>query len=268
MSTPKHPAQVVDASAWAKVDFISDLHLQAEDPVTAQAFFDYLSLTQAQAIFILGDLFEVWIGDDVLKLESAQFEHQCIEHLAQKAQHCFIFFLPGNRDFLVSDAFFEASGVQALKDPCVLKTLNQRFLLTHGDELCLADHEYQNFRSLVRSPQWIGDFLSQPLEQRAQSARAMRAKSQEVQAQIKLKDEAFPDLDRERCLEWLAKQNCHCLIHGHTHQPREHQLDNSHQRVVLSDWDAQASPARTQVLRLEGEILQRLSLSNLQDMNA
>ncbi len=262
-----HPltAQVIDARAWATVDFISDLHLQADDPLTAQAFFDYLRLTHAQAIFILGDLFEVWIGDDVLELDGAEFERQCVLHLAQKAQTCALYFLPGNRDFLISKDFLKSSKVQALADPCVLETQKHRFLLSHGDELCLSDREYQSFRSLVRSPQWISNFLAQPIEQRAQSAREMRAKSQEVQAQIKISANAFPDLDTEACLQWLSKHNCHCLIHGHTHQPNDLSLDSSHQRVVLSDWDAQSSPARTQVLRLEGEELKRVSISTWQD---
>ena len=264
MSAQLHATQWIDARPWAMVDFVSDLHLQAEDPTTAQAFFDYLRLTQAQAIFILGDLFEVWVGDDVLKLESAQFERLCVEHLAQKAKHCPIYFLPGNRDFLIGQGFFEASGVQSLADPCVLQTQDNRFLLTHGDELCVSDHEYQQFRALVRSPEWVSNFLSQPIEQRAQSARAMRTKSQEVQAQIKLKKEAFPDLDAESSLQWLSSHDCQCLIHGHTHHPGDHHLDSTHKRVVLSDWDANASPARIQVLRLSGGELQRLPLSTWQ----
>jgi UDP-2,3-diacylglucosamine hydrolase len=252
-------AQFIDASHWGTVDFISDLHLSAQDPKTAHAFFDYLKVTQAQAIFILGDLFEVWIGDDVLEREGADFERQCSLHLAQKAKSCSIYFLPGNRDFLLSDVFFSVSQVQKLHDPCVLQTQNQRFLLTHGDELCLSDHQYQSFRSLVRSPQWISNFLAQPIEQREKSARAMREQSIERQSQFKLNNEPFADLDQAACLQWLIVHNCHCLIHGHTHKPGEHPLENDHLRVVLSDWDAQATPARTQVLRLQGHQLQRMT---------
>lgn len=264
MSAHTQLAKVIDARAWTRVDFISDLHLQASDTKTAQAFFDYLHLTQAQGIFILGDLFEVWIGDDVLEHKSADFERECVHKLAQKAQNCSLYLLPGNRDFLLSERFFKDSGVQALSDPCVLETQNKRYLLSHGDELCLADQPYQSFRTLVRSAKWITTFLSQTIETRAQSAREMRKKSQDIQAQKKLNQEPFPDLDWPASLQWLKQHDCQCLIHGHTHKPSTDFLDSNHLRVVLSDWDAQAQPVRAQVLRLEGEALKRIELSDWQ----
>ena len=242
-------AELIAPPHWQAIDFISDLHLQASEPETYRTWADYLRTTQADALFILGDLFEVWVGDDVANptlSTSDSFERQCAAHLHQAAQRLDIFFMHGNRDFLVGQEFLNQCGMSLLSDPTVLCFDQQRWLLSHGDALCLADTDYQQFRKMVRSQAWQTEFLGKPLEERQTIARGLRAQS-EARKKLGLK---FVDVDAEMATQWLRDARSNTLIHGHTHQPADHDMGQGLQRIVLSDWDGAAIPPRAQVLQL------------------
>lgn len=232
-------------SHWQRIDVISDLHLQASEPQTFVAWRQYLGQTSADAVFILGDLFEVWVGDDVLT-QSTSFEAECARVLQQTAQRLPVYLMHGNRDFLMGDALMQACGATLLPDPTVLQMGTSRWLLSHGDALCLDDTEYQQFRAQVRSAEWQHSFLSQPLTARQEIARKLRSQS-EAKKQTGIE---YADVDTGAALQWLAAANATHLLHGHTHKPGFHQLDATHDRTVLSDWDLGAVPPRAEVLRL------------------
>ena len=234
-----------------QIDFLSDLHLAPQTPATLAALQHHLLNTPAQAVFLLGDIFEVWIGDDT---RFEPFEAQCAALLAAASQRLELFFMAGNRDFLVGESMLKVCGIQALSDPTVLTAFGQRWLLSHGDALCLADLPYQAFRSQVRSPAWQDQFLAQPLEVRRALARQMREASQASQAQ----SNDWIDLDTAACLRLLEQTGCRALIHGHTHRPAVHALAPDLQRYVLSDWDFDGSSPRGDVLRLSSDGLLRL----------
>jgi len=254
--SPELALKEVQNPSWTCIDFISDLHLSVHSPQTFLALQTYLAQTPAQALFILGDLLEVWIGDDCLTQDSFGFERSCVALLKQACSRIPIFFMPGNRDFLTGSDFLAQTGMQPIHDPCVLSVQDQRILLSHGDALCLSDADYQKFRQEVRSEAWQTQFLSQPLPQRVDAALKMRAMSQEKQAALNPLEHA--ELDTQACLTWLQTHHCNLMIHGHTHRPMRHELDNTHAREVLSDWDGHATPPRAQVLRLEHARLVRL----------
>ena len=234
----------VDASAWQHLTFVSDLHLQASQPATFQVWRQAMQSLQTDALFILGDLFEVWVGDVILDAPEGDFERQCCAVLRQMADRCPVYWMVGNRDFLWGNKAALQSGMTTLQDPCVLETLQERWLLSHGDALCIADTAYQAFRQQVRSSQWQSDFLSRPLAQRLQIARELRAQSEA----LKKTQTAWVDVDDKAALASLQQYGASMLIHGHTHQPAIHTLSADHQRCVLSDWDASATPARAQWL--------------------
>ncbi|MEN9688491.1 MAG: UDP-2,3-diacylglucosamine hydrolase [Pseudomonadota bacterium] len=238
---------LIDARHWSRIEFISDIHLQSSEPANFAAWSRYMSHVRADALFILGDLFEVWVGDDVLDHPQGVFEQECLAVIQQTSLRMPVYWLVGNRDFLLSDRALEASGMQALNDPCVLETTDARCLLSHGDALCVADTDYQAFRQTVRSADWQKAFLSQPLNQRMQTARALR---QQSEARKALQTE-WVDVDDATAMEWLRQQHCSVLIHGHTHQAACHPLAEGHVRWVLSDWDAAAAMPRLQALRWE-----------------
>jgi UDP-2,3-diacylglucosamine hydrolase len=252
---------------WQAVEFISDLHLQFQEPATFEAWRAFLSRPaglRADALFILGDLFELWIGDDMLRAPGGTAESgfalRCANLLHQYSQHTPVYFMCGNRDFLLGADALKACGMSGLHDPTVLDLLGQRWLLSHGDALCLDDVDYMRFRAQVRNPDWQTEFLRQPLEQRQSSARAMRERS-EANKQARGHDPAaWADVDAGAARRWLAAANASTLIHGHTHRPAEHDLGQGHRRAVLSDWDASATPPRAEWLRLDASGLHRLSL--------
>lgn len=230
---------------WHRIDIISDLHLQASEPRTFEAWHQYLGRTTADAVFILGDLFEVWIGDDVLA-QTSSFEAECSRVLRQTAQRLPVYLMHGNRDFLMGDALMQSCGTTLLSDPTVLQMGSTRWLLSHGDALCLGDTDYQVFRAQVRSPQWQHNFLSQPLATRQEIARNLRSQS-EARKQAGTE---YADVDIQAALQWLTTSHSPHLLHGHTHKPGSHALDATHDRTVLSDWDLGATPPRAEVLRL------------------
>lgn len=261
-------AELIAPASWQAVDFISDLHLQSGEPQTAEAFWRYLSAPPhgaADALFILGDLFEVWVGDDVLDADvpgsdEHQFQQRCAATLHAHSRHTRVFFLHGNRDFLLGQRALEACGMQGLDDPTVLVFQGQRWLLSHGDALCLDDTDYMRFRAQVRQAAWQQAFLAQPLAQRAAIARELRAQSEARKKLTGNDPSLWADVDAEAARDWLLHARAQTLIHGHTHRPAEHDLGERRQRVVLSDWDARAHPSRAEVLRLGARGLHRLPL--------
>ena len=263
--TPSLPTvQVLEAPPqWGVAEFISDLHLQREEPETVAAFAHYLKNSTADAIFMLGDLFEVWVGDDSMD-EAGSFEAECTALIAEAARQRPMFFMHGNRDFLVGRHFAERTGVQLLEDPCVLVFAGERWLLSHGDALCLDDVDYQKFRAMARNPQWQAQLLALPLAQRRAQGKSARAQSE---ARKQSPEAFYGDVDTAAALQWLAEANSQVLIHGHTHRPAEHVLHDASgapvaKRIVLSDWDLAAQSPRADVLRLSlSRGLERVNLA-------
>lgn len=248
---------------WQAVDVISDLHLQPGEPDTVRAWRHYLEQAPSQradALFILGDLFEVWIGDDALD-EPQSFASECAAALKAHSGHTPTYFLCGNRDFLLGETALAACGMQRLSDPTVLEFQRQRWLLSHGDELCLDDSEYLRFRAQVRSQGWQTTFLSRPLAERQNIAREMRQHSEARKRSLAHDPELWADVDAAAARSWLVSARAETLIHGHTHRPGTHELGNGQKRVVLSDWDASAQPPRLQILRLSASGIERLPLA-------
>ena len=233
-------------ASWQSVDLISDLHLQVCEQATFEAWRQYMATTPAQAVLILGVLFEVWVGDDAVAHDP--FLKKCAEVLRQASQSCHVAFMPGNRDFLVGTDFLTDCGVQALNDPTLLNWGQQRILLSHGDALCLDDTNYQLFRQQVRSAPWRGEFLAKPLSERLALARAMREQSESQ----KRTGMTYADADTALSLQWLHAAEANWLVHGHTHRPAEHTLGLA-TRQVLSDWSLDHPPARAQVLRMHAD---------------
>ena len=238
---PPLPASL-DVRRLAKLAFLSDVHLDAADSSTFQAWADYLLHLQADALFILGDLFEVWVGDDILSDPQAGFERDCLSRIHAVSQRMPVYWMAGNRDFLLGSAACEAGGMQALNDPCVLHTSESTCLLSHGDALCLEDTDYQLFRAKVRSSEWQQSFLAKPLQERIQEARAIRAQSEARKAT----QTVWVDVDATAAVGWLTDHKASLLLHGHTHRAAVHQLGNGLERQVLSDWHADADPPRLQ----------------------
>lgn len=256
-------AELPAPPVWRTVDFISDLHLQASEPATFAAWQHYLETTPADAVFILGDLFEVWVGDDAVEGDlldpAAGFDARCVQAMGNAAGRLALFFMHGNRDFLVGQALMDLCNATLLADPTVLvfpAGTGRRWLLSHGDALCLDDVDYMNFRSQVRSPEWQRTFLARPLAERQAIARGLREQSEAR----KQSGAQYADVDTQAARQWLQAANSRTLIHGHTHKPAVHDLGGGLSRVVLSDWDLGAPVPRAEVLRLTAGGLQRITL--------
>lgn len=243
---------------WKSVDFISDLHLSSETPLTCSALAAYLRQTSADAVLVLGDLFEIWVGDDC---RHDGFESQMVEVLAEASARCTLGFMVGNRDFLVGADMLKACGILALADPTVMLAFGECLMLTHGDALCLADVPYQRFRAMVRNPAWRSDFLARPLQERCKMARDVR----EISERRRLEHAASPygDIDHATAVRWMHEAGASVMIHGHTHLPGTDELAPGFTRHVLSDWDLDRAdtPARAEVLRWDASGLRRLSLA-------
>jgi UDP-2,3-diacylglucosamine hydrolase len=246
---------------WQCIDFIADLHLQAGDSATFSAWQDFMQRTRADAVFILGDLFEIWVGDDVLNDDNLAgpvieadpgpgFARRCAQVLEAASRRLRLYFMHGNRDFLLGPVYAGACGMTLLDDPSVIDFGGRRWLLSHGDALCLQDTDYMRFRAKVRSAQWRQAFLAKPLAERQLIGRELRAQSEAHKRNCLASGEVLFDLDMEETRNWLRTAQASTLIHGHTHKPAEHDLGNGRRRIVLSDWDASAIPARGSVLRL------------------
>lgn len=240
--------------AWRTVDFLSDLHLQADHPRTLEAFAAHLRHTPADAVFILGDLFEAWVGDDA---RHAGFEAEVTELLQEAASHRSLAFMAGNRDFLVGTEMLRDCGIVALADPTVLVACGERLLLTHGDALCLDDVAYQRFRAEVRTEHWCRAFLARPLAERRALAAKMRDAS--MQHQRGQAPENWADVDLATAARWMHEAGTPVLVHGHTHRPGHEEIAPGLMRNVLSDWELDHEPGRADVLRLTRFGLERVA---------
>ena len=239
---------------WQAIDFISDLHLAPDTPHGFDTWAAYMRSTRADAVFILGDLFEVWVGDDS---RHERFEAQCAEVLRQAAATRNVAFMAGNRDFLVGTEMLEACHVTALADPTLVTAFGERVLITHGDALCLADTDYQKFRAMVRNPAWQASVLARPLAERRALAREVRHESEKRHGAMLPE---WLDLDRAASVEWMRAADAPVLVHGHTHRPADQLLQPGRTRHVLSDWDLDhAATPRADVLRWARDGLRRIA---------
>jgi UDP-2,3-diacylglucosamine hydrolase len=223
---------------------ISDLHLTPSMPLTAQRFFDFCEkdASKVEAVLILGDLFEYWVGDDATL--HSPFQQEVKNALATLSTKVKTYYLHGNRDFLVGKHFLSKTGMTLLPDPSKINIAGSEYVLCHGDTLCTADIGYQVFRSWVRKP-WIQKlFLRMPLNWRRSIANHLRSNSSvQYQRSIQFSVEgaqAKTNVTLSACAAVLKDQAGNQLIHGHTHRPKHHQehlQDQEWQRWVLSDWD-------------------------------
>ncbi len=222
--------------APASALFIADLHLCDERPDTVEAFLSFLRGPAANAgsLWILGDLFEYWAGDDDL---DAPLHHRlCAALHALSDQGVAIAFMHGNRDFLIGDEFARAAGLRLLPDPCDIVVNGRRLLLSHGDVLCTDDHAYQAYRQQVRDPGWQANFRALPLSERKAIIEALRQRSETAK---QAKSTTIMDVNTEAVATLLRTHRLPTLIHGHTHRParHEHEVDGQIcERWVLSDW--------------------------------
>lgn len=241
--------------------FISDLHLDAERPAVTELFGAFMQgeARRADALYILGDLFEAWVGDDDPS-ETGAYVAARIREVADAGVP--VFFIRGNRDFLLGDTFARRAGMRILPDPAVVTLYGKPVLLMHGDLLCTSDTAYQAFRAQTRNPAWQAQFLSQPLAARLVFAAQARAASAAHQGGMKRDNQAsfetLTDVTPSAVEATLAQFGIDTLIHGHTHRPALHDLtlgDRACRRIVLGDWYEQGS-----VLRVEprGMALEKL----------
>jgi UDP-2,3-diacylglucosamine hydrolase len=215
--------------------FISDLHLSEDTPALCQLFVESLQQWQGQidSLFILGDLFEYWVGDD----DDSAFLQPLLAAMKQFSQYTPLYVMRGNRDFLLGDGFTNRSGAQLLADPYLFTAYGRPYLLSHGDALCTADTAYQQFRSLSRNPAWQAAMLAKPLAERHAIATQARMQSEAAKQQQGLS--AITDVTDSAVLELLVQHDWPTLIHGHTHRPATHMhQQGSHQaeRWVIRDW--------------------------------
>lgn len=253
------PAQVWQAGAgWRQIDIISDIHLHAGAPRTFGAWRKHLLESSADAVLILGDLFDVWVGDDAV---SGSFESDCAEVLRAASSKRQVCFMHGNRDFLVGAYWSSRTGVTLLPDPTLAIAWGQRVLLSHGDALCIADHSYQQFRAMVRTDAWQAEFLGLPLDDRRRKGREMRQASMLHQAQAGASNGS--DVDHALANRWLDEAKAAVLLHGHTHRPGCVSLGGDRLRWVLGDWELDTQPSRAQGMRWTPEGLAPLDLSGL-----
>lgn len=247
------------APHWRAVECIADLHLQAGDPATFDAWRRYLRQADCDALFILGDLFEVWVGDDVLDTQDENPDHlfarACCDALRECAHRLPVYVMRGNRDFLLGEGFAAQAGARLLHDPTLLDWRTHRWLLSHGDAWCLDDRDYMRFRDEVRTPAWQQAFLARPLAEREAVGHQLRAQSEARKRESREPGNTitYADVDKPTAEHWLRAADAQALVHGHTHRPAEHALSGDRQRLVLSDWDVQATPPRAQALRLHAD---------------
>lgn len=215
--------------------FISDLHLSEDTPALCQLFVDTLRQWQGQldGLFILGDLFEYWVGDD----DASPFLDDMLAAMQQFSRHTPLYVMRGNRDFLLGEGFAQRSGAQLLEDPFLLEAYGRRYLLSHGDALCTDDTAYQQFRAMSRNPAWQAAMLARPLTERHAIAAQARMQSESAKQQQGLS--AITDVTDSAVLALLDSHDWPTLIHGHTHRPATHRYQHGTQqaeRWVIADW--------------------------------
>ncbi|MFH2135677.1 MAG: UDP-2,3-diacylglucosamine diphosphatase [Pseudomonadota bacterium] len=236
--------------------FISDLHLSESHPHTTEQFLRFMLdvAPQAEALYILGDLFEYWAGDDDL---DAPFHRQICDALSTLSDNATkLYIMHGNRDFLMDEALAKACKATLLGDPTLVELYGQPTLLSHGDVLCTDDAAYQQFRAVVRSSDWKTQFLSQPLNQRKVTIEQLRTQSEQSK---RSKEMDTMDVTDDAVLELLRRYDFPRLIHGHTHRPAQHihHIDgHTCERWVLGDWDTQAN-----ALQIDGAGIRYLQFS-------
>ncbi len=211
--------------------FISDCHLDARRPQVTQRLVDFREQrgAAASALYILGDLCEVWLGDD----DPAEGLDEVITALQRVAEHAAVSFIAGNRDFLLGQAFADRIGMRLLSEPEILELGRQRVALMHGDLLCTDDHDYQAFRRQVRDPDWQAEFLARPLAERHQIAAQLRSDSNDAMA---AKPASIMDVNQATVEDHFDRLRVDVLLHGHTHRPAVHELAADRRRYVLGDW--------------------------------
>jgi UDP-2,3-diacylglucosamine hydrolase len=220
--------------------FISDLHLQESHPRTAAAFFRFLAehAMAARELYLLGDLFEYWAGDDDL---DSPFNKSIIDAIrAVSDAGVAVYWIAGNRDFLVGERFAQAAGLNLLAEPHVAVIGGRRIALVHGDAECTDDINYMAFRQQVRDPAWQRQFLAMPLAQRKQIIAGLREGSREAHTG---KTMAIMDVTPAAIDALHASTGSDTIIHGHTHRPALHE-DGARRRFVLPDWELDAEPPR------------------------
>ncbi|AMX02689.1 UDP-2,3-diacylglucosamine diphosphatase [Microbulbifer thermotolerans] len=214
---------------------ISDLHLDETRPQITAAFFDFLRnrAAGAKALYILGDFFEVWIGDD----DDAPLANQVAQALREySSTGVEVYLMHGNRDFLLGHDFAQRAGATLLPDPSCVTFNGQKVLLMHGDTLCTRDIEYQAFRQQARDPNWQKNLLAKPLEERRAIAAQIRAVSKTMNSR---KAEDIMDVTEDEVERVMREHGVQLLIHGHTHRPARHPLSvkgEPGERIVLGDW--------------------------------
>jgi UDP-2,3-diacylglucosamine hydrolase len=233
--------------------FISDLHLDEEQPGITALLLAFLAResSRARALYVLGDLFESWVGDD----HETPFNRGIVAAFRQWADGGRdLFFMHGNRDFALGEAFAAQAGGRLVAENTVIDLHGTRALLLHGDALCTDDAEYQKFRAMVRNPQWLAGALAMPLPARIAFAQKLRGESRMRNAN---KAENIMDVNEAAVLAALREHRADAMIHGHTHRPAAHRIDLGNglaMRYVLGDWHADKGwclRANTQGLHLE-----------------
>lgn len=215
------------------IRFISDLHLSEHAPHLTKLFLDYLERIKenTDTLYILGDLFEVWLGDDVI----GDFERKIAKAIANLSQYDIkVYFLAGNRDFLLGQTYANLCQMQLLTDPFVIEIAGEKTLLTHGDDLCTLDKSHQRFRRFSRHPFIKKCFVSLPKSLRKGIANKIRNQSAKQN-----KGQVLTDVVTSECLKKMQVYDCTTLIHGHTHRPQiqyHHCKDDVKRQIVLSDW--------------------------------
>lgn len=217
---------------------ISDLHLEQERPDITRAFLHFLSTRarQAEALYILGDFFEVWVGDDAI----SPFQRSIADALKQLSDcGTAIFLMHGNRDFMIGKRFCREAGCTLLSDPSVIELAGEPVLLMHGDSLCTRDENYMRMRRYLRNPLSLWILRHLPLSTRHKLARKLRNESR---AQTRMKASDIVDVTPDEVSRVMAEHGVKTMIHGHTHRPAVHKLlvnGESAKRIVLGDWDRQ-----------------------------
>lgn len=218
--------------------FISDLHLSAERPELTGLFQQLLDDWDGRCdgLYILGDLFEAWLGDDLV-LPEYQGVIEALSTFTARGNR--VYLMHGNRDFLIGEAMAAQMGVELLEDPQTIDLFGTPTLLMHGDLLCTDDSEYQKMRAMLRNHQWQAQMLAKSAEERIAFARSLRDKSKEA---TQGKQETIMDVNQDTVVQIMEEYLVGCLIHGHTHRPGRHQLtlqSGEAERIVLADWNEQ-----------------------------
>ena len=216
--------------------FISDLHLDQYKPEISQHFLRFLKTRAAHArvLYILGDLFDAWLGDDSPVDEFSEI----LKSLQTLSKTTDIYFMHGNRDFLVGQHFALKIGLKTIQSPHIIELGSLKIALLHGDELCTDDVEYQKFKIMVRDKKWQNNFLAKPLAERLAITTQVRKHSKAAMA---AKSVDIMDVNQKTVEDTFKQLNVDTIIHGHTHRPAVHLLEQDHRRFVLGDWNPESS---------------------------